>query len=728
MSDELHKENSTACPDGNCDITLAYTEYTCPMHPEVTQDHPGSCPKSGMALEPVMPQHTEHENEELTDMTKRFWIAVVLALPVLILSMTADLAPSLLPQWLGLARVQWITFLLATPVVWWAGWPFFVRGYHSVKTWNLNMFTLIALGVFVAWTYSVVALFFPGFFPPKMQMAGGLVHVYFEAAAVITALVLLGQVLELRARSNTNDAIQKLLSLAPDTAWRIDKEGNEEQIPIEHIQKGDKLHIRPGEKVPVDGKVTEGESHIDESMVTGEPLPVHKRSGDLLIGATLNGNGTLYMEAEKVGSETMLSQIVDMVAKAQRSRAPIQNIADKVSAYFVPTVVAIALIAFAVWYIVGPEPRLAYAVVNAVAVLIIACPCALGLATPISIMVGTGKGAENGILIKDAASLEKLEKVQTLVVDKTGTLTEGKPTVTTILPINSIKEESLLEIVASLENSSEHPIAKAIVEDAKEKGLSLSKVEGFESHTGKGISGKIDEKQIAAGNLKLMEALYITNITFQREAEKLTSEGATVIYVAMDNQFVGIIATSDAIKKTTKGAIKALHEKGLHIVMLTGDNERTAKSVADKLGIDEVYAEVLPEQKADIVKKLQASSTSVAMAGDGINDAPALALSDVGIAMGTGTDIAMHSADVTLVNGDLSGIAKAITLSKETMKNIRQNLFFAFFYNSIGVPIAAGVLYPVFGLLLSPIIAATAMSFSSVSVIANALRLKRVKL
>ncbi len=715
------------CIDTTCDTYASHTQYTCPMHPEIIQNHVGSCPKCGMALEPMMPQQTE-DDTELKNMTKRFWISIALAIPVFILAMTADMMPSLLPDGLSMKTVYWVEFILATPVVLWGGWPFFVRGVNSVKSWNLNMFTLISLGVFVAWVYSIVALFFPHVFPPKMQFEGGLVHVYFESAAVIIALVLLGQVLELRARSNTNEAIQTLLSLSPDTAWRINDDGNEEEVSIEDVQKGDKLHIRPGEKIPVDGVVNEGESYVDESMVTGEPIAVKKGQGDLLIGATVNGTGSLIMEAQKVGSETMLSQIIEMVALAGRSRAPIQKLADKVSGYFVPFVVAVAVVAFMIWFLFGPEPRLAYAIVNAVAVLIIACPCALGLATPISIMVGTGKGAINGVLIKDATSLEQLEKITTLVVDKTGTLTEGKPKLKEIKPIENIEENKFLQLVTTLEYSSEHPIAKAIIEGALDREVPLLKVENFNSHSGKGITGQIEDKEVAVGNLKLLHSLDIDVNMVQDEAQKLQDKGATVIFVAIDKVFSGFLAVSDPIKETSHEAIKALHRKGLKIVMLTGDTENTAKVVASKLDIDEVHADVLPDQKAQVVKQLQEKGEVVAMAGDGINDAPALAGADVGIAMGTGTDVAMQSASVTLIKGDLVGIVKAINLSRQTMKNIRQNLFFAFIYNSVGVPIAAGILYPFFGLLLSPMIAATAMSFSSVSVIANALRLKNVKL
>jgi Cu+-exporting ATPase len=624
--------------------------------------------------------------------------------------------------------VQWIEFAMATPVVLWGGWPFFVRGVNSVKTWNLNMFTLIALGVGAAWLYSMVALLIPSIFPPKMQFDGGLVHVYFEAAAVIVALVLLGQVLELRARSQTNTAIQKLLGLAPKTARIVRDDGTEEDIFLEHVQVGDTLRIRPGDKIPIDGVVVEGESNIDESMVTGEPIAIAKKQGDKVIGATVNATGSLLIRAEKVGADTLLAQIVDMVAKAQRSRAPIQKLADIVAGYFVPVVVLIAIIAFTVWYIWGPEPRLAYAVVSAVAVLIIACPCALGLATPVSIMVGTGKGASVGVLIKDAEALETLEKVDTLVVDKTGTLTEGKPKLVTIEVEEGVEEDVLLKVVATLEKSSEHPLAQAIVEGVKERGIELGKTKDFQSITGEGVMGEVDSKKVAIGNYKLLEGLGIDVNTLQSRAQVHRKEGQTVILIAIDGKAAGIVGVMDPIKKSTPQAIEQLHKQGLTVVMLTGDNAITAQAVASKLGIDRVEAEVSPEDKARIVTELQDEGKVVAMAGDGVNDAPALAKAHVGIAMGTGTDVAMESAGVTLVKGDLVGIVRAIKLSKGTMSNIRQNLFFAFIYNSLGVPVAAGVLYPVFGLLLSPVIAAAAMSFSSVSVIANSLRLRNLKL
>jgi len=701
--------------------------YTCPMHPEIQQQGSGSCPKCGMALEPVMVKVVE-KNEELIDMNRRFWISTVLAFPVFILAMIADMMPAWLPDGLSMQTIQWIEFVLATPVVLWCGWPFFVRGWQSIKTWNLNMFTLIALGVSVAWAYSIVALLLPQIFPPIMKMEGGLVDVYFEAAAVITALVLLGQVLELRARSRTNAAIQMLLGLAPNTARIVRNDGTEKDIPLEQVQPGDILRVRPGEKVPVDGTVVEGESNVDESMVTGEPIPVAKLAGEKLIGATVNGTGTFLMRAEKVGSDTLLAQIVNMVAEAQRSRAPIQKLADIVAGYFVPTVVGAAVVAFIVWCVAGPEPRLAHAVVNAVAVLIIACPCALGLATPISIMVGTGRGAMAGVLIKNAEALEIMEKIDTLVVDKTGTLTEGKPKLVAVQAEEGFTEHEVLRIAASLERASEHPLAEAIVFGAEEKGFELVKTNNFQSITGKGVTGEVDGHAVAVGNTKLLESLGINAGDLTQQANKQRADGKTVMLIAINGKAAGLVAVADPIKETTPEAIHDLHAEGIKIVMLTGDSRTSAEAVANKLEIDHVQAEVLPEQKVDIIKQFQADGRIVAMAGDGINDAPALAQAQVGIAMGTGTDVAMESAGVTLVKGDLRGIVRARRLSRATMRNIRQNLFFAFIYNSVGVPIAAGVLYPFFGILLSPMIAAAAMSFSSVSVISNSLRLRRAKL
>ncbi|MEE8588295.1 MAG: copper-translocating P-type ATPase [Sulfurimonadaceae bacterium] len=701
--------------------------YTCPMHPEVKQDHPGNCPKCGMALEPVAAK-VEEKNEELVNMSRRFWVSAVLALPVFILAMTTDMFPAFLPAALSMHTVQWIEFALATPVVLWGGWPFFVRGWQSIQTWNLNMFTLISLGISVAWFYSVVALFSPQIFPAIMQMEGGLVHVYFEAAAVITVLVLLGQVLELRARSQTNAAITLLLELAPNTAHLVKDSGEELDISLEQVQPGDILRVRPGEKIPVDGTVINGESHVDESMITGEPIPTSKAAGESLIGATVNGTGSLIMRAEKVGSDTLLAQIIAMVAEAQRSRAPIQKLADVVAGYFVPAVVTISLITFLIWWIIGPEPRLAYAVVNAVAVLIIACPCALGLATPISIMVSTGRGAMAGVLIKNAEALEIMEKVDTLVVDKTGTLTQGRPKLVAVQAEVGFSEDEVLRMASSLERASEHPLAEAIVNGAKEKGVELIKTDNFQSITGMGVTGEVDGHAVAVGTIKLLESLNIPADTLVQQAETQRSDGKTVMLIAIDGKAAGLIAVADPIKESTPEAIRDLHAEGIEVVMLTGDNLITAQAVANKLQIDHMHADVLPEQKAQIIKELQAKGRIVAMAGDGINDAPALAQAHVGIAMGTGTDVAMESAGVTLVKGDLRGIVRARRLSQATMRNIRQNLFFAFIYNSAGVPVAAGVLYPFFGILLSPMIAAAAMSFSSVSVISNALRLKRLKL
>jgi len=703
------------------------TEYVCPMHPEVVSDEPGSCPKCGMALESRVVTVDEN-NAELDDMSRRLKLSAVLSVPVFILAMVADLAPSWLPASLNMGLVQWIEFILATPVVLWGGWPFFERFYLSVKTWNLNMFTLVGLGVGVAWIYSVVALLLPSIFPPLMQMGGGLVDVYFEAAAVITTLVLLGQVLELRARSRTNEAIKLLLGMAPKTARLVKADGSEIDVPMEDVQAGDILRIRPGEKVPVDGIVTEGESLVDESMVTGEPVSVEKFMGEKLIGATVNANGSLLMRAEKVGADTLLSQIVNMVAEAQRSRAPIQKMADTVAGYFVPVVIGIALIAFGFWFFIGPEPRLAHAIINAVAVLIIACPCALGLATPISIMVGTGRGATAGVLIKNAEALEIMEKVNTVVVDKTGTLTEGKPSLTTVLKTHDMDEDEVLLLAASLERASEHPLAAAIVAGAEQRKLTLQAVEDFTAITGKGVQAVVEGRAILLGNAALMQDNEIDIAAVISDVEKHQLAGETVMYLAGDGVLVGLIGVSDPIKASTPDAIKELRGEGIEVVMLTGDNHHTASAVASQLGIERFEADVLPDQKANVVKALQTEGKIVAMAGDGINDAPALAQAHVGIAMGTGTDVAMESAGVTLIKGDLTGILRARRLSRATMKNIRQNLFFAFIYNSAGVPIAAGVLYPVFGILLSPVIAAAAMSFSSVSVISNALRLRNTKL
>lgn len=735
MHSEIQQQGPGSCP--KCGMALepmgvllpaTKTGYTCPMHHEVVQDHAGNCLKCGMALESVTVT-VEEKNEELIDMSHRFWVCTALALPVFILAMMADLLPAGLPDGLSMQTVQWIEFALATPVVLWGGWPFFVRGWQSIRTWNLNMFTLIALGVSVAWLYSVVALLIPQVFPPVMQTEAGVVGVYFEAAAVITTLVLLGQVLELRARSRTHAALAMLLGLAPNTARIVRSNGTEEDIPLEQVQPGDTLRVRPGEKVPVDGTVIEGESNVDESMVTGEPTPVARLSGDKLIGATVNGTGSVLMRAENVGSDTLLAQIIKMVAEAQRSRAPIQKLADRVAGYFVPAVVGVAVIAFVVWWRVGPEPRLAHALVSAVAVLIIACPCALGLATPISIMVGMGRGAMAGVLIKNAEALEIMEKVEVLVVDKTGTLTEGKPKLVAVQVVEEgFVEDEVLRLAASLERASEHPLAAAIVMGAAERGIELVKTRNFQSVTGKGVTGEVDGHAVAVGNTKLLESLGVDAGDLALQANQQRADGKTVMLIAINGKAAGLMGVADPIKESTPAAIRDLRAEGIEIVMLTGDSRATAEVVASKLQIDQVQAEVLPEQKAEVIKQLQAEGRIVAMAGDGINDAPALAQAQVGIAMGTGTDVAMESAGITLVKGDLRGIVRARRLSRATMRNIRQNLFFAFFYNTAGVPVAAGVLYPFFGLLLSPMIAAAAMSFSSVSVITNSLRLRRTEL
>jgi Cu+-exporting ATPase len=709
-------------------VAAGTVEYTCPMHPEIVRSEPGNCPICGMALEPR--NAVAEDNAELKDMTRRFWVSAALALPVFLLATVSDLLPQALPESVSMTMLQWIEFLLATPAVLWGGWPVFQRGWASLVNRHLNMFTLIALGVGVAWGYSVVAMLAPGIFPPVMRSMMDTVPVYFEAAAVIMALVLLGQVMELRARSQTSAAIKLLLGLAPKTARIVrpdvdGKGGVEEDIALEQVQPGDVLRVRPGEKVPVDGVVLEGASALDESMVTGESIPVEKTKGARLIGATVNGTGSLLMRAERVGADTLLAQIVHMVSEAQRSRAPIQRLADVTAGYFVPAVVLVALATFAVWGLLGPEPRLAHAIVNAVAVLIIACPCALGLATPMSIMVGTGRGATAGVLIKNAEALETMEKVNTLVVDKTGTLTEGKPRLVSVVAIGEHGESEVLRMGASLERASEHPLAAAIVGGAQEKGLPLSAVSDFRSYTGKGVAGTVEGHAVALGNPKLFEELGIAPGELAARADALRGEGQTVMLLAVDGKAAGLLGVADPVKASTPDAIRALHEEGVQVIMLTGDNRITAEAVAKKLGIDRVEAEVLPEQKAYIVKQLQAQGRFVAMAGDGVNDAPALAQAQVGIAMGTGTDVAMESAGVTLVKGDLRGIVRAVRLSRATMRNIRQNLFFAFIYNVLGIPVAAGVLYPFFGLLLSPIIAAAAMSFSSVSVIFNALRLRR---
>ncbi len=734
MHPEIEQVGPGSCPKcgmalepKSVPIVTTKTEYTCPMHPEIVQDHPGNCPKCGMALEPRTVE-VEEDDSELRDMTRRFWVGSILSVPVFISAMGAELWPQSVDALISPHLRQWLEMLLATPVVWWGGWIFFVRGWQSVVTRNLNMFTLIGLGVAVAWIYSFVATIAPGIFPDSVRLESGIVPVYFEAAAVIVTLVLLGQVLELRARSRTNAAIKLLLGLAPKTARIVRDDGTEEDIPMEQVQPGDKLRVRPGEKIPVDGTVVEGQSHVDESMVTGEPLPVEKHAGARVIGATVNGTGSLLMVAEKVGSDTLLSQIVTMVAQAQRSRAPIQKLADVVAGYFVPAVVVVAVITLIIWGFWGPEPRLAHAVINAVAVLIIACPCALGLATPVSIMVGTGRGAMMGVLFKNAEALEVMRKVDTLVVDKTGTLTEGHPELAGVTAAEGFGEDEILRLAASLERGSEHPLAAAIVRGAEQRGLDLAKAEDFQSVTGKGVTGKVAGREIALGNLKLLEDQNINVGTLPAQADAQRAEGQTVMFIAIDGRAAGLIGVADPVKATTPEAIKLLHGEGMEIVMLTGDSRKTAEAVAGRLGIDRVQAEVLPDQKASVVKQLQDEGRIVAMAGDGINDAPALAQAHVGIAMGTGTDVAMESAGVTLVKGDLRGIVRARRLSRATMRNIRQNLFFAFIYNTLGVPVAAGVLYPFFGVLLSPMIAAAAMSFSSVSVITNALRLRRVSL
>jgi P-type Cu+ transporter len=730
---EIEQVGPGACP--KCGMALetmgvpviaTKTEYTCPMHPEIVQDHPGACPKCGMALE-AMTVEVEEDTSELDYMSKRFWVSAVLAIPVLFSAMAAEFWPEAMARLIDPNLRQWLEMIVATPVIIWGGWVFYERAIQSVITRNLNMFTLIGLGVSVAYVYSVVATVASGIFPQGAFNDVGVVPVYFEAAAVITALILLGQVLELRARSQTNAAIKLLLGMAPKTARIVREDGTEEDIPMEHVKVGDILRVRPGEKIPVDGTVQDGESNVDESMVTGEPIPVEKMRGEKLIGATINGTGSLLMRADKVGSDTLLAQIVQMVAEAQRSRAPIQKLVDTVAGYFVPVVVIIAILTFIVWSLWGPEPALAFAVINSVAVLIIACPCALGLATPMSIMVGTGKGAMMGVLFKNAESLEVLRKVDTLVVDKTGTLTEGKPKLVSIVAVNGFQEHDILRLGASLERASEHPLAEAIVRGAEDQDVNLLPTDSFESVTGMGVTGEVEGRKVALGNLKLLENLSIDPDDLPQLAESGRSEGQTVMLVAIDGKAAGLIGVADPIKDSTPEAIADLHKEGLQIVMLTGDSKTTALAVAAKLNIDQVEAEVLPDQKAAIVKHLQGEGRVVAMAGDGINDAPALAQAQVGIAMGTGTDVAMESAGVTLVKGDLRGIVRARRLSRAVMRNIRENLFFAFIYNSAGVPIAAGVLYPVFGLLLSPIIAAAAMSFSSVSVIMNALRLRNVR-
>jgi Cu+-exporting ATPase len=733
MDPEVRESKPVPCP--KCGMALEPAvpvlqekiEYTCPMHPQIVRSQPGSCPICGMALEPRTVTVDTQENPELRDMRRRFWVGAALTIPVLIAAM-GDLIPGRpLERWASPRAWAWFEMILATPVVLWAGWPFFVRAWRSIVTRRLNMFTLIGLGVGVAYFYSVIATLFPAIFPPSFRSEGGGVAPYFEAASVITVLVLLGQVLELKARGETGAAIRALLGLAPKTARRIAGDGSEVDVALESVKPGDKLRVRPGEKIPVDGVVLEGSSSVDESMITGEPIPVEKQTGSRVTGATINGTGSLVMRAERVGAETLLAQIVRMVSEAQRSRAPIQKLADVVAGYFVPIVVGVAVVTFIVWSIWGPSPRMAHALINAVAVLIIACPCALGLATPMSIMVATGKGATMGVLFKNAEAIELLRKVDTLVIDKTGTLTEGKPKLVAVKSAGGVNEQELLRLAATLEKASEHPLAAAIVAGAKDRGIAPVDVVAFQSITGKGVKGRIEGREVVLGNRKLLDDLRIDVNPLLQPAESLRADGQTVMFLAIDGKLAGLIGVADPIKPTTPEAIRQLHAEGIRIVMLTGDSRTTAEAVAAKLALDEVVAEVLPQDKVAIVKRLQSDGRFVAMAGDGINDAPALAQAHVGIAMGTGTDVAMQSAGVTLVKGDLGGIVRARLLSRKTIKNIKENLFFAFVYNSLGVPIAAGLLYPFFGILLSPILAAAAMSFSSVSVVSNALRLRRVR-
>jgi Cu+-exporting ATPase len=735
MHPNVRQPGPGACPD--CGMALepeaiaapvTRTAYVCPMHPDVVRPQPGACPICGMALEPRTITVTDEESPELTDMRRRFWVSLALTAPVFALSMSEMLPGQPVHHALGTALVSWMQLVLATPVVLWAGRPFFERGWASIVNRRLNMFTLIAIGTGTAYGYSVVATLLPGIFPDTFRGHGGAVAIYFEAAAVITTLVLMGQVLELRARSRTGSAIRALLGLAPNTARRWREDGSEEDVPLAGVRPGDRLRVRPGEQVPVDGVVLDGVSAVDESMFTGEPIPVEKAPGARVTGGTVNGTGTFVMRAERVGADTLLAQIVRLVSAAQRSRAPIQRLADVVAASFVPAVVAAAVVTFIVWSVWGPPPRMAYALVNAVAVLIIACPCALGLATPMSIMVGMGRGAGAGVLIKNAEALERLERVDTVVVDKTGTLTEGRPQVAAIIAVDGWDADRLLRLAASLERASEHPLASALVRASAARGLTLAPPRGFQSRTGQGVHGEVDGQRVAVGNRALLEALGVVVHELLAPADDLRRDGQTVMFVAIDGRPAGVLGVSDPVKPSTPEAIRMLHRDGVRIVMLTGDSRTTAQAVARTLGIDEVVAEVLPAEKVAVVKRLQAGGRVVAMAGDGINDAPALAQADVGIAMGTGTDIAIESAAVTLVKGDLRGIAKARNLSRGTMRNIRQNLFFAFVYNALGVPIAAGVLYPFLGLLLNPMIASAAMSFSSVSVIGNALRLRKLAL
>jgi Cu+-exporting ATPase len=702
------------------------TIYTCPMHPQIRQVGPGNCPICGMALEPELAAADSGPNPELIDMTRRFWVGLALSIPVVVLEMGGHLVGG--HGWIDQSLSNWIQFVLATPAVIWAGWPFFVRGWTSVVTRNLNMFTLIAMGTGVAWVYSVVATALPGAFPSTFRGHDGAVAVYFEAAAVITVLVLLGQVLELRAREATSGAIKALLDLAPKTARRIRADGTDEEVPIAVLQPGNRLRVRPGEKVPVDGAIIEGRSSLDESMVTGESMPVSKAVGNKVIAGTLNRSGSFVMRAEKVGSDTMLSQIVQMVAQAQRSRAPIQRLADQVAGWFVPAVIVVAIAAFTAWAVYGPEPRFAFGLVAAVSVLIIACPCALGLATPMSIMVGVGRGAQVGVLIKNAEALERMERIDTLVVDKTGTLTEGKPKVVAVVPAAGYSEVDVLRLAASVERASEHPLADAIAKEAKDRGIQTTDVQDFDSPVGKGALGTVEGKKVLLGNASFMRSQGVNTSSLESEAERQRGEGATVTNMAVDGKLAGILAIADPVKQSTPDALRELAAEGIRVIMLTGDNRTTAQAVARRLGIGDVEAEVLPDQKSAVVVKLQKEGGNVAMAGDGVNDAPALAAAEVGIAMGTGTDVAMESAGVTLLKGDLNGIVRARRLSRATMRNIRQNLFFAFAYNAAGIPIAAGVLYPAFGLLLSPIVAAAAMALSSVSVVGNALRLRAVRI
>ncbi len=734
MCPGVESEAPAACP--KCGMALEQvpgapatrTQYTCPMHPEVMRDEPGECPICGMALEPVTVTVEEGPNPELVDMSRRFWVSVVLTLPVFVIAMSEMIPGRPLQQAVGAGWLGWIQLVLASPVVLWGGKPFFERGWASIVSRNLNMFTLIAIGTGVAYLYSLVAALAPGIFPPSFRDADGAVAVYFEAAAVITTLVLLGQVLELRARSQTSSAIRALLGLAPKTARILRPDGGEEDIPLDRVEPGDRLRIRPGEKVPVDGVVLEGASAVDEAMITGEPIPVEKQPGDRLTGATVNGTGAMIMQAERVGAETLLAQIVQMVSEAQRSRAPIQKLGDVVAGYFVPAVVLVAVVTFAVWALVGPAPAMAFALINAVAVLIIACPCALGLATPMSIMVGTGRGAADGVLIKNAEALEIMEKVDVLVVDKTGTLTEGKPRLTSVVTADGMGEDELLRLAASLERGSEHPLAAAIVAGAVERGLELVEPVGFQSTTGQGVAGTIEGRSVALGNRALVDGLGVDFGELAARAEDMRGEAQTVMFVVVDGKPAGLVAAADPIKESAADAIRELRQDGVEIVMLTGDSRATAEAVARQLGLERLEAEVQPEEKSKVVARMQDEGHVVAMAGDGINDAPALARAHVGIAMGTGTDVAIESAGITLLRGDLRGVVRARRLSRATMRNIRQNLFWAFAYNALGVPIAAGVLYPIFGILLSPMIAAAAMSISSVSVISNALRLRSLKL